>query len=64
MTLWKVDKYYDKNDNIAYRILPYDLKGHLKCCWKWFGFKGLKWCYLFKKHAERKARKLNKYIKE
>lgn len=58
MTLWKVDKYYDKNDNICYRVLPYNLKGHLLCCLKWYGLKGLKWCYLSKKRAEQKAVKL------
>lgn len=63
MTLWKVHKYYDRNDNTYYDVMPYDLRGHLKCCLKWYGFKGLKWCYLFKKQAERKARKLNKHIK-
>ena len=64
MTLWKVHKYYDENDNIYYDVMPYNLRGHLKCCWKWYGLKGLKWCYLFKKQAENKARKLNKHIKE
>ena len=64
MTLWKVDKYYDRNDKIYYDVMPYDLRGHLKCCLKWYGFKGLKWCYLFKKQAERKAEKLNKHIKK
>lgn len=63
MTLWKVDKHYDRNDNIRYDVMPYSLRGHLKCCLKWYGFKGLKWCYLFKKQAERKAEKLNKHIK-
>lgn len=64
MTLWKVDKYYDRNDNIYYDVMPYNLRGYLKCCLKWYGFKGLKWCYLFKKQAERKVEKLNKHIKE
>lgn len=64
MTLWKVHKYYDKNDNVYYDVSPYNLRGHLNCCLKWYGFKGLKWCYLFKWRAECKARKLNKQIKE
>lgn len=59
MTLWKVHKYYDIKDNVHYDVMPYDFKGHLKCCWKWYGIKGLKWCYLFKKQAENKAKKLN-----
>lgn len=59
MTLWKVNKYYTSDDTIKYAATSYDLKGHLKCCWKWYGFKGLKWCYLFKYQAKRKARKLN-----
>ena len=63
MTLWKVNKHYDKNDNIYYNIMPYNLKGYLKCCWRWYGLKGLKWCYLFEKQAEHKARKLNNQTK-
>ena len=63
MTLWKVHKYYDENDDVYYDTMPYDFQGHLKCCWKWYGFKGLKWCYLFQGQAERKARKLNKQNK-
>jgi hypothetical protein len=60
MTIWKVYKYYDRKDNIYYMMLPYDLKGHLLCCFKWYGLKGLKWCYLSKKQAERKIAKLEK----
>jgi hypothetical protein len=65
MTLWKVDKYYhNNNDDVpVYEVSPYHLRGHLQCCLKWYGIKGLKWCYLFKKQAERKAKKLNKRIK-
>ena len=61
MTLWKVDKYYhNSNGNVpVYEVIPYNFRGHLICCWKWYGLKGLKWCYLFKKQAENKARKLN-----
>lgn len=62
MTLWKVNKYYDTNDNIYYAVAPYDLLGHLKCCFKWYGLNGLKWCYLSKKQAENKANKLNRCI--
>ena len=62
MILWKVDRYYHNSNIPTYEVMPYDLKGHLKCCWKWYGFKGLKWCYLFKKQAEYKAKKLNKCI--
>ena len=64
MTLWKVHKYYDKNDNVYYDVMPYNLRGYLKCCLKWYKLKGLKWCYLFKKQAERKAMILNKQQKE
>lgn len=64
MTLWKVSKCYLHDDTVKYVVLPYDLIGHLKCCWKWYGIKGLKLCYLFKWQAEHKAKKLNKqYIK-
>lgn len=61
MTLWIVNRCYF-NNTPTYEVMPYNLKGHLKCCWKWYGIKGLKWCYLFKKQAEYKARKLNNYI--
>jgi hypothetical protein len=61
MTLWKIDKcYYNNSNTPTYVVLPYHFRGHLKACWKWYGIKGLKWCYLFKKMAEYKARKLNK----
>lgn len=59
MTLWKVDRYYYDSDKPIFKVLPYHLKGHLICCWKWYGIKGLKWCYLFKKQAENKAKELN-----
>lgn len=61
MTLWKVDKHYFNNsEKPTYEVVPYSLRGHLSCCRKWYGIKGLKWCYLFKKQAERKAKELNK----
>ena len=60
MIIWKVDKHYSSDDTFKYMPIAYDLKGYLKCCWKWYGLKGLKWCYLFEKQAERKAIKLNK----
>ena len=59
MTLYKVCSYYDKYDTLRYEVIPYDLIGHLKCCFKWYGLKGLKYCYLFRKQAERKAEELN-----
>ncbi len=63
MTLWKVDRYYFNHNNTpTYAVMPYHLKGHLKCCWKWYGLKGLKWCYLSKKRAEKKAKKLNNLV--
>ena len=65
MTLYKVDKcYLGSNYAPTYVVLPYNLRGHLKCCIKWYGFKGLKWCYLFKKQAERKAKELNKMTRK
>lgn len=63
MTLWKVKKCYVNNDEILHIVMPYSLFGHLGCCFKWYGLKGLKWCYLFKKQAIRKANKLNKLNK-
>ena len=64
MTLWKVHENYDNNNNIYYDVMPHDLINYLKCYFYWFGFKGLQWCYLFKKQAEKKAKNLNKKIKE
>lgn len=58
MTLWKVCKSY-YNNTLVYEVYPYNLQGHLMCCLKWYGFSGLKRCYLSKKQAECKARKLN-----
>ena len=60
MTLWRVRKHYCINsDRPIYDVMPYNLKGHLFCCWKWYGIGGLKWCYLSKKLAEHKAAELN-----
>ena len=59
MTIWKVEKCYTNDDNIIYNAYPYDLKGHLKACKKWYGIRGLKWCYLSWKRARNKAKKLN-----
>ena len=58
ITLWKVNKYYF-NDTPTYTVMPYNLFGHLDCCFRWYGIKGLQRCYLSKKHAERVADKLN-----
>lgn len=55
MTLWKVHRYYDKNDEIYYDVVPYDFFGHIKCCIKWYGLQGLKYTYLSKKKAEKIA---------
>jgi hypothetical protein len=59
MTLWKVNKTYN-NYTCTYTVMPYSFLGHLRCCFKWYGINGLKWCYLFKRQAEHKANKLNK----
>lgn len=61
MTLWKVNRHFNCG-MLVYDVSPYDLLGHLSCCWRWYGIKGLKWCYLLKKQAERKARKLNEHM--
>ena len=57
MTIWKVCKFYRENDPV-YEVLPFDWKGHLSCVFKWYGFKGLRWCYFSKKQAENKTKKL------
>ena len=60
MKFWVVSKhYYINSDKPVYEVLPYNFWGHLKCCWKWYGIKGLKWCYLFRWQAECKANKLS-----
>lgn len=60
MKLWKVNKhFYINKDKPVYDIMPYHFFGHLKCCFKYHGIRGLKWCYFSKKRAERKAAELN-----
>jgi hypothetical protein len=60
MILWKVCKhFYITMDKPVYDIMPLRLFSYLRTCCKYYGIKGLKWCYLSKKQAERKARKLN-----
>ena len=61
MTLWKVNRYFH-NDIQVYEAAPHNLKGYLYCCWRWWGIKALRHCYLFKWQAERKANKLNAHI--
>ena len=39
MTVWAVLKAYGENDKIYYQFLPYDLKGTIKCHFKFY--KGL-----------------------
>lgn len=60
MMIWKVCKHYHNSNVPIYEVLPFDSSGYLTSCFKWYGFKALRWCYLFKKQAERKADKLNK----
>ena len=60
MTLWKVTLFYDKDDNVHYEVTPYNFWGHLKCCYKWYGWVGLKRTYLSKRRAEKVAAKLNR----
>jgi hypothetical protein len=62
MTLWRVVAVYDPDDNIYYDVVPYNFWGHIKCCIKWYGFKGLKRTYLSEKKAEKVAAKLNKEV--
>jgi hypothetical protein len=64
MTLWKVVVCYPNNDKPMFVVLPYDLIRHLRCCFKWYGLNGLKWCYLFCRQAEKKAEKLNRDIRK
>lgn len=58
MTLWKIHRSYGENDKIYYDVVPYNMIGHLKCCIKWYGWRGLKWTYLSEKAAWKKAKKL------
>jgi hypothetical protein len=59
MCWYKVQKFYNKDDNSYYDVLPYSFWGHIDCCIRWYGWKGLKRCYLSKKKATRVATKLN-----
>ena len=61
MTLWKVDR-VDRNHSKrpGYIVSPYDMVGHIKCCIEWYGWEGLRWCYLFKWQAELKAKSLDR----
>jgi hypothetical protein len=63
VVLWKVTKhFYINKDKPVYDVMPHHFLGYLRCCLKWYGIKGLKRCYIFKKHAERKAEELNKQV--
>ena len=60
LKFWKVCKhFYINSDKTVYDVMPYHFLGHLRCCLKYHGIRGLKWCYLSKKRAERKATELN-----
>ena len=63
MTLWGVCKRYGQNDEIEFYVMPYSFLGHLKCCIKWFGIKGMKNMYLTEKKANKVAEKKNKEVK-
>ena len=63
MTLWGVCKRYGQNDEIEFYVMPYNFIGHLRCCIKWFGIKGMKNMYLTKKQANKVAEKKNKEMK-
>ena len=59
MTLWKVEKCYKKDDHVEYCMLPYDFKGVLKNCFKYYGIKGLKDMHLSKRRAAKIVDKRN-----
>lgn len=59
MTLWGVDKCYWEDNKPHYVVLPYNFRGTLISCWKWFGLRGLKNKYLSKRYAEKVANKRN-----
>lgn len=63
MSIWLVRKFYDKNDNPYYEAHPHSFWGHIKCCVKWYGWKGLKRCYLSEKKATKVAEKLSRSIR-
>jgi hypothetical protein len=62
MTLWKVEKCCKKNDRIEYYMLPYDLKGVIKNCFKYYGIKGLKDMHLSRRRAAKIVDKRNKEV--
>lgn len=60
MKLWIVNRFnYIGHDAPTYTVSEYNLFEYLKCCLKFYGFAGLKWAYLSKKRAWKKAAKLN-----
>ena len=59
MTLWKVEKCYKKDDSIQYYVMPYNFKGVMKGCLRYFGIKGLKDMHLSRRKAEKIVDKRN-----
>lgn len=58
MTVYKILKRYNDDDNIEYYVMPYDAKGTLRWCGiKFF----LKNCFLSEKRADKKCTKLNNH---
>ena len=63
LRIWAVLQAYDKEDKIYYQVLPYNLRGTIKCHFKFYnGFKTLIpflfKCKLTKERADRLANKL------
>ena len=60
LKLWRVNKHlYITSNKPTYDVTPLRMLEYLMCCCKYYGIRGLRWCYLFKWQADRKARKLN-----
>lgn len=60
MTLWKVHKFYGKEDKEYYEVLPYALFGYIEWGWKMHRWKMFKNVFLTERGAEKRAMKLNK----
>lgn len=59
MTVYAVLQSYDSQDNICYQVLPYNLKGTIKCHFEFYqGFKSLIPFLCKCRLTEAKARKL------
>lgn len=68
MTIWAVLPAYDREDNVYYQVLPYDLKGTIKCHFEFYNglftlIPFLMKCRLTKERGNKFAKKLEDRIR-